>query len=334
MANFTTHIAVGTVASGLMSTMVMAANIVSPEQLLTLAAAGTLGSVLPDVDLKDSRPSQAMFSMLAVFIAFAVLFNIGWRYSIAEMWILWAASFLGVRYVGGWIFHRLSYHRGIYHSLLAGAFFGLLTTAVYRHVLGTNETVAWLGGLFMFLGYLVHLTLDEMYSVDVMDVRVKASFGTALKFMDYKHLGHSAAMAVATVLVFLVTPPFWPSWKVVTQPEIRVGLQDRMLPKQGWFGFAAHQFRLPNAFGVGLFGRAAAPESMAPASNAATALTKSSQAPVSASSIVTGSIQAAPAATAAMAPAVPTVAPNPTAGAPQVQPATEPTPVPTPVPLR
>jgi LexA-binding, inner membrane-associated putative hydrolase len=247
MANFTTHIAVGTVASGLMSTLVMAANIVTPEQILTLAAAGTLGSVLPDVDLKDSRPSQAMFSLLAVFIAFAVLFNIGWRYSIAEMWILWAATYIGTRYIGGWIFHRLSYHRGIYHSILAGAFFAFLTAAIYRHLLGANETLAWLGGIFMFVGYLVHLTLDEMYSVDVMDVRVKASFGTALKLYDTKHLGHSAAMAVAAVLAFLVTPPFWPSWKVVSQPEIRAGLQDRLLPKQTWFGLIAKDIRLPPA---------------------------------------------------------------------------------------
>ncbi len=262
MANFTTHIAVGTVASGLMSTMVMAANIVSPEQLLTLAAAGTLGSILPDVDLKDSRPSQAMFSMLGVFMAFAVLFNIGWRYSIAEMWILWALTYLGVRYLGGWVFHRLSYHRGIYHSLLAGAFFAFLTAAVYRHVLGANETLSWLGGIFMFAGYLVHLTLDEMYSVDVMDVRVKASFGTALKLYDTKHLGHSAAMAVATVLAFLVTPPFWASWKAVAQPEIRAGLQDRLLPKQTWFGFVAKDFRMP-----AVLRRAAAPD--APESGAA-----------------------------------------------------------------
>ena len=192
MANFTTHIAVGTVASGLLSTLVMASNMVPPEHVLTLAAAGTLGSVLPDVDLKDSRPSQAMFSLLAVFMAFAVLFNIGWRYSIAEMWVLWALTYVGARYVGGWIFHRLSYHRGIYHSILAGFFFAFLTVAVYRHILGANETLAWLSGVFMFVGYMVHLTLDEMYSVDVMDVRVKASFGTALKLYDTKHLLASA----------------------------------------------------------------------------------------------------------------------------------------------
>lgn len=245
MANFTTHIAVGTVASGLMATMVMAANIVTPEHVLTLAAAGTLGSVLPDVDLKDSRPSQTMFSLLGVFIAFAVLFNVGWRYSIAEMWVLWAATFLGVRYVGGWIFHRLSYHRGIYHSFLAGAFFAFLTAGVYRHILGANETVSWLGGIFMFVGYLVHLTLDEIYSVDVMDVRVKSSFGTALKLYDTKHLGHSAAMAVATVLAFLITPPFLPSWKAIAQPEILAGLQDRLLPKQTWFGIDPSNIKVP-----------------------------------------------------------------------------------------
>ena len=289
MANFTTHIAVGTVASGLAATCVMAANIVTPEQLLTLVAAGALGSVMPDVDLKDSRPSQAMFSMLAVFIAFAVLFNVGWRYSIAEMWVLWAATYLGVRYVGGYVFHRLSYHRGIYHSLLAGVFFTFLTAVAYRHIIGTNETVAWLAGAFMMLGYLSHLILDEMYSVDVLDRRVKASFGTALKLFDYKHLGHSTAMAVATVLVFLVTPPFWPSWKAVSQPEIRAGLQDRLLPKQGWFGFIAHQIHMPSPFG-----RADATATPAPAVPAVAPAT---------SPIMTGSITVPPESSTAGVPA-------------------------------
>jgi ABC-type multidrug transport system fused ATPase/permease subunit len=309
MANFTTHIAVGTVASGLLSTMVMAANIVSPEQLLTLAAAGTLGSILPDVDLKDSRPSQAMFSLLAVFIAFAVLFNIGWRYSIAEMWILWAVTFLGVKFIGGWIFHRLSYHRGIYHSLLAGAFFAFLTAAIYRHVLGANETLSWLGGMFMFAGYLVHLTLDEMYSVDVMDVRVKSSFGTALKLYDTKHLGHSAAMAVATVLAFLVTPPFWASWKAVSQPEIRAGLQERLLPKQTWFGFIAKDFRMPSTLR-----RAIAPDAPADNTAAKAALAAESRpAAVDASPITTGSISqpAAPASPDSQSPAQTDTSPTP-----------------------
>ena len=158
---------------------------------------------------------------------------------------------------------------------------------------GANETLSWLGGIFMFAGYLVHLTLDEMYSVDVMDVRVKASFGTALKLYDTKHLGHSGAMAVATVLAFLVTPPFWATWKAVAQPEIRAGLQERLLPKQTWFGFIAKDFRMPPALR-----RATASDAPADGPAAKAALTNEPRPTVlDASPITTGSI-AQPAAPA------------------------------------
>ena len=74
-------------------------------------------------------------------------------------------------------------------------------------MLGRNEGVAWLAGGFLTIGYLTHLILDEIYSVDVMDTRLKASFGTALKLIDPRHPGATAAMAVATVIAFLLAPP-------------------------------------------------------------------------------------------------------------------------------
>ena len=67
--------------------------------------------------------------------------------------------------------------------------------------------MAWLAGGFMFIGYLTHLILDEIYSVDVMDTRIKASFGTALKIVDHRHPAASTAMAVAAALAFWVAPP-------------------------------------------------------------------------------------------------------------------------------
>ena len=73
MANFPTHIAVGTVVSGALATATLAANVVAPENLVAVTLAGVLGSVLPDIDLKESRPSRAMFAGLAVFFSFAVL---------------------------------------------------------------------------------------------------------------------------------------------------------------------------------------------------------------------------------------------------------------------
>ena len=72
MANFTTHIAVGIVASGVMSTLVLAGGLVTQTEVLTLVGAGAVGAVLPDIDLQKSRASQAIFSGLGVFLAFTV----------------------------------------------------------------------------------------------------------------------------------------------------------------------------------------------------------------------------------------------------------------------
>ena len=76
MANFPTHIAAGTLASGSLAILTLAVDAVSPENLVAVTLAGVLGSVLPDIDLKDSRPARAMFAGLAVFFAFAVLFSV------------------------------------------------------------------------------------------------------------------------------------------------------------------------------------------------------------------------------------------------------------------
>lgn len=236
MANFPTHIAVGTIVSGGLATLTLAADAVSPENVLTIAVAGIIGSILPDIDLKESRPSQSMFNGLGLFIAFALLFFFVDKLSIAEMWLLWLGTYIGIRYVAYFIFHRMSYHRGIYHSVLAGLFFCFVTVIIYRYVLQRHEGVAWLAGAFTFVGYLVHLILDELYSVDVSGARIKRSFGTALKLIDRKKMGHTTAMAIATVLAFLMTPPSHVFVEGITSKPLWSALHDKLLPKGKWFG--------------------------------------------------------------------------------------------------
>ena len=75
MANFPTHIAIGTVVSGALATVTAAADLVAPENIVAVTLAGVLGSVLPDIDLKESRPARAFFAGLAVFFSFVVLFT-------------------------------------------------------------------------------------------------------------------------------------------------------------------------------------------------------------------------------------------------------------------
>jgi membrane-bound metal-dependent hydrolase YbcI (DUF457 family) len=274
MANFPTHIAIGTVVSGALATVTAAADLVAPENIVAVTLAGVLGSVLPDIDLKDSRPARAMFAGLAVFFSFAVLFGLERKYSIAEMLVLWMGTLLFVRYVAKEIFARFSYHRGIWHSLLAMAFCAFLTAWIYSRLLQRDEGVAWLAAGFMSIGFLTHLILDEIYSVDVMDTRIKASFGTALKLVDTKHWGHSTAMAAATVLVFMLTPPTKIFVENITSRALWSELHHRLLPQDHkWFQGMAWVLESPPR-------------------------TKANTVPATTSPISTGSILPAPAAEA------------------------------------
>ncbi len=236
MANFTTHIAAGTVAAGGLATLTLAADVVAPENIIAVTMAGVLGSVLPDIDLKDSRPGRAMFAGLAIFFSFAVLFSFATKYSIAELWILWLGTLVFVRYGLHAIFHRVSVHRGIWHSILAAVFSAVLTALAFYYVLGQQDGVAWLAAGFMFVGFLVHLALDEIYSVDVMDVRIKSSFGTALKLADFRHPVASASMAAATALALWMAPPTSTFVDGLASRDLWAGLNQRLLPQQSWFG--------------------------------------------------------------------------------------------------
>jgi membrane-bound metal-dependent hydrolase YbcI (DUF457 family) len=240
MANFATHIAVGTIVSGAAATLTLAASVVTPAELMTLALTGAFGSVLPDVDLEKSRPSQAIFLGLALFLSFAVLFKIGVAYSIAEMWLIWLGTFLGVRFGAHAIFHRISHHRGIFHSLLAAAFFGVITAIAFTYGFGATPALAWLGAAFMVLGYLTHLILDELYSVDVYNERIKASFGTALKPFDFEHPGASVAMTVALLAALWLAPAPWTFLEAFRAVDLASLLNERLLPKDhNWFGLGA-----------------------------------------------------------------------------------------------
>lgn len=244
MANFATHAAVGIVASGMLSTLTMAADIVPVNDLVTLALAGTFGAVLPDIDLENSRASRGMFAGLGVFLAFAFLFNYSWKFSVAEMWIIWVGTYLMVRYFGHNVFHKYARHRGVFHSLIAGVFFAIATAAIYFRVFGADPTLAWLAGLFVLVGYVIHLLLDEIYSVDFYGSRVKRSFGTALKIYDSNSITGSLAMVGAAVLAFWVAPTVEPFVTAVSSDVVWNGLQERMLPSDKWFGFIAEADRL------------------------------------------------------------------------------------------
>jgi uncharacterized membrane protein HdeD (DUF308 family) len=235
MANFSTHLAVGSVASGLAATVAMASGVVPQHHLLTLTLAGIIGSVLPDIDLEKAVPSRILFGALGVVFAFVTLFNFERQYSILELWIVWLGVYLGVRHGVFHAFHRRTTHRGIWHSLLAGVLFAGLTAMLFANVFNEDPLTSWIAGAFVLFGFIVHLALDEFSSVDFEGKRIKKSFGSALKLFDYKSIRNSALMAGCVMVVLSLAPSPVPFVDLVRTRALWSDLQERMLPRGTWF---------------------------------------------------------------------------------------------------
>ena len=152
------------------------------------------------------------------------------------MWILWIGTLLFVRYGVHTMFHRFTSHRGIWHSLIAGLVCALATVIIFYYVFDRPDGVAWLGGGFLLIGFLTHLILDEMYSVDVLGNHIKRSFGTAFKPIDMRNPAGSVAMAVAAVALLFLTPSITVFYDGITSRPMWASLHQRLLPQDNWFG--------------------------------------------------------------------------------------------------
>ncbi|NKN33080.1 metal-dependent hydrolase [Marichromatium bheemlicum] len=214
MANFHTHINVGIFVSGASVLGLHAAGLVEQGQTLTLFALGVGASLLPDVDSDTSRPVRAFFTVLGAGLAFAMTLPLVGQLLLFELALVWGGVFLCVRYGFFELFTRFTVHRGIWHSWLAAAVWSLATVNAAHWLLEHSARAAWVAGLMVAIGYFTHLLLDELYSVDLLNSRIKRSFGTALKPLSLNDpLSSLSLLALAVWLAWIAPDPGdWPAF--------------------------------------------------------------------------------------------------------------------------
>jgi hypothetical protein len=98
---------------------------------------------------------------------------------------------------------RLTVHRGMFHSIPALLIFAELTFLTYH---SDDLRVRTLMAVSVGLGFLSHLVLDEMYSVqwDGSRVRFAKSAGSALKFWGDAALPNGVALGLLIFLTYAV----------------------------------------------------------------------------------------------------------------------------------
>jgi hypothetical protein len=119
--------------------------------------------------------------VLGIAVAFAMTLPLIGKFLPLEVALIWVGVFLCVRYLIFELFARATVHRGIWHSWLGIAAAVLATVDIAYWMMDRSAESAWIAGFMVGIGYLTHLVLDEVYSVDLLNSRVKRSFGTALK---------------------------------------------------------------------------------------------------------------------------------------------------------
>jgi hypothetical protein len=82
---------------------------------------------------------------------------------------------------------------------------------------------------------MVHLTLDEMYSVDFLDVYVKRSFGTALKPVSLHSLKATTLLLLATIVIFYTAPGAATFVNILGDLRVYRNMKGKLFPKGRWF---------------------------------------------------------------------------------------------------
>lgn len=235
MASLNVHAAVAMSASGLAATSFMVGDLASTRDVILYFAMGSVGGLLPDLDLDNSKALRTGFFLLSLLAAFAVIFCLASQFSLLELVLVWLTVFVAVRYGLYWVFTHLTVHRGMFHSIPAAALVGLTTASVMYHGLSIDTFTAWIAGLFITFGYLLHLLLDEFYSVDFYGVTLKRSFGTALKVFSFRSWRTSLILYAAVGLAYYTAPEMRQLSTVMLHEQAYRGILTNLVPSNGWF---------------------------------------------------------------------------------------------------
>ena len=233
MANFNTHLNGAFAVSGIAALTIYKTGLIDDSVFLMCVALGTAGGLLPDLDSDHSTPIKLGFNVASFMFAFGLVMH--WRdeLSLLSLIILWLAGYGFMRYVVFKMFTSMTVHRGVIHSVPYMAILGLGLTYLSYFVMKNSLVTSWFYGLFLFGGALVHLSLDELYSVNLSNMKMKRSSGTAMKF--YQHRDKWWYLLLYTLIAALVyfAPPFEPFWEQVSNPapwaQLKVGILPTML---------------------------------------------------------------------------------------------------------
>jgi len=160
---------------------------------------------LPDLDSDSGVPVRELFSLAAAIVPLLMLHRLrSLGFTTEQTIVLLGLIYVFIRYGIANVFRRYTVHRGMFHSVPGLLIAGLGVYLVYN---SADELVRWFVAGGVMLGFLSHLVLDELCSVDFTGARVRLNkfAGSALKLWSPS----AAATFVAYLLLFGLGAAVW-----------------------------------------------------------------------------------------------------------------------------
>jgi membrane-bound metal-dependent hydrolase YbcI (DUF457 family) len=222
MAGFQTHITVSSLLGvGYGGAAYAMYGVPWPACALAAGLCGISG-MLPDIDSDSGTPLRESMAFAAAVVPIMLLHRFQhWGMSHESIILAGAAVYLLIRFGASALLKRFTVHRGMFHSLPAAAIFGEIAFLLAS---GDDWRLRAYKAGAVVLGYLSHLVLDEIYSIEWTRGRIKHSFGTALKLFGHgwwPNVSTYAKLALLTAVILF--EPQWPQ----TLDQIARGTSDR-----------------------------------------------------------------------------------------------------------
>ena len=204
MANFNMHLNTASIVSGISAATLASVHMIDIKTSFYCFFAGIIGGILPDIDHNNSIPVRLIEFVLANLVAFLVVLAYLPKLRLFEIIALWGGIIV-LFHLLFTIFKKFTVHRGIIHSIPMGILFSLGSILFLYRVIHLSAITSYYIGIFVFIGYLTHLILDEIYSVDLAGHKLKKSFGSAVKFFS-KEKEINILIYLMIVLFILLLP--------------------------------------------------------------------------------------------------------------------------------
>lgn len=204
MATFEQHVNIAVIVTGITIAPIYASGVISTSEAFILLTLGLIGGILPDLDSDTSKAVQIAFKIMSTFLPLLLLLSTSETLPLVDMIVIWLISGVILQIIFTKLFLNFTTHRGIFHTIPMGILFGLLIISLFENYLAYNLYFSTLAGIFLFLGFNIHLLLDEFISLNAFGMKVKKSLGTAFKLYDKNNIVGTIILYILTAVLFIL----------------------------------------------------------------------------------------------------------------------------------